>query len=159
MQGNVRVDSQGEAHCQHGPEECAANAAARCAAALLPPPPDMAPPDELAPFSCIFENILKSNHHAGMEAVTRECLEDAGLTWPEVQHCVNGEQGRELTAEARRETDALSPHHTWVPWVTVNGEALNAGELSQAARIVRAVCDAYTGDKYAPLSTRNFHCV
>ena len=150
MQGNVRIDSQGEAHCQHGPDECAANAAARCAMVLLPAPRDTAPPAALAPFSCIFDSLLQGSHHAGMEAVTRDCLEGAGLSWPEVQRCADGEQGRELTAEARRDTEALSPHHTWVPWVTVNGQAINAGELSQAARIVKAVCDAYSGDKCVP---------
>ena len=34
-----------------------------------------------------------------------------------LEACYKGEQGKQLDAQARDETNSLSPAHTYVPWV------------------------------------------
>ena len=35
----------------------------------------------------------------------------------ELEACYKGEQGKQLDAQARDETNSLKPGHTYVPWV------------------------------------------
>ena len=59
----------------------------------------------------------------------------------------------DLQEEAQTATNALQPKHTWVPWVTVNGEAINTQELSQASQVAKRVCKAISGTKPAACSS------
>jgi interferon, gamma-inducible protein 30 len=149
VQGNAKMGPDGTPKCQHGSSECEMNAVARCAIDQLPPAALSGPPRALHPLACILHPVLKSHPNAEkMRAIAQGCLITAGLSWAVVESCVNSPRGKELTREAWLETEALQPKKTWVPWVTVDGKAINAGEMSQAALLPRAICAAYKGKRH-----------
>jgi hypothetical protein len=91
-----------------------------------------------------------------MPVVARRCIADAaGAEGADAataaESCAAGSHGTELQAEARAATDALDPPHTWVPWVTVGGAAINQQQLGQAAQVARRVCEAYSGPRCVSL--------
>ncbi len=45
------------------------------------------------------------------------CAKGAGLELKALEKCYKGKEGQELDDKARKETDALDPPHTFVPWV------------------------------------------
>lgn len=62
-----------------------------------------------------------------------------------VTECATGDLGQQLQVEFAAKTDALQPMHTEVPWVTVNGIALQ----HDVANLEQYVCAAYRGKRPA----------
>ncbi len=114
--GNVRGDlSKGdEIVCQHGAEECKYNRYINCAQKLLDHDQDKWFPYVM----CLAENMSELANEAD------GCAEKVGLTASAVADCAAGKEGDALELEASKETGALIPKHTFVPWVVVNGVAL-----------------------------------
>jgi hypothetical protein len=70
------------------------------------------------------------------------CCTQAGISWLQVNACATGDLGNFLVNAAADATQALSPPHKFVPWVTVNGSPLSEDELDN---LVGIVCKAYQG--------------
>jgi interferon gamma-inducible protein 30 len=70
------------------------------------------------------------------------CCTDHGISWRNVNACASGDLGNSLVLAAAYATEALSPPHKYVPWVTVNGAPLGEDDLDN---IVSIVCNAYQG--------------
>jgi len=114
--GNVRGDlTKGDKiSCQHGADECKYNRYINCAQKLLDKDQEKWFPYVL----CMAEKMSKLKNQADA------CAEKAGLKSSDISTCANGSQGDELELKAAKETGALDPKHTFVPWVVVNGIAL-----------------------------------
>jgi interferon gamma-inducible protein 30 len=70
------------------------------------------------------------------------CVTQAGISWLKVSSCASGALGKALVNAAADATEALSPPHKFVPWVTVNGAPLGENDLPN---LVSIVCKAYQG--------------
>lgn len=116
--GNVRGDlTKGEEiSCQHGADECKYNRYINCAQKLLDNDQEKWFPYVL----CMAENMSKLANQADI------CAEKVGLQSSDISTCGHGSEGDELELEAAKDTGALDPKHTFVPWVVVNGIALGA---------------------------------
>jgi hypothetical protein len=124
------------------------NAVARCAIDQLPEATPTGPPPALQPLQCIFNPVLKSHPTIErMRAVAKGCVVATGLNYTAVEGCLNGPRGNTLMRAAWQQTEALQPKKTWVPWVTVDGAAINAGEMSEAALLPRKICEVYKGGR------------
>lgn len=44
-------------------------------------------------------------------------------------------------------TESLSPAHTYVPWIVVNGKHSTSSENAIISNMVRYVCSIYTGSE------------
>ena len=71
-----------------------------------------------------------------------DCCTQAGISWINVHACATGDLGKYLVNAAADATQALSPPHKFVPWVTVDGEPLAEGDLDN---LVSIVCNKYQG--------------
>jgi interferon gamma-inducible protein 30 len=71
-----------------------------------------------------------------------QCVTKAGLSWANVHACATGQLGQLLVNAAADATQALSPAHKFVPWVTVNGSPLGEDDLDN---IISIVCNDYQG--------------
>lgn len=70
----------------------------------------------------------------------QQCVTKAGLSWANVHACATGQLGQLLVNAAADATEALSPAHQWVPWVTVNG-----APLDDLNNVISIVCNHYQG--------------
>jgi hypothetical protein len=70
----------------------------------------------------------------------QHCVTKAGLSWANVHACATGQLGQLLVNAAADATEALSPAHQWVPWVTVNGAPLDDLNI-----VISIVCNHYQG--------------
>ncbi|KAK9839438.1 hypothetical protein WJX81_001985 [Elliptochloris bilobata] len=108
--GNAKNTSDG-LECQHGPEECLENRALLCAIGDATNQTDWFP----------FALCLSENHTP--EAIGL-CTHAAKLDGEAIHKCMNGDLGSELVRSAAKETAGLDPPHTYVPWIVVNGVAI-----------------------------------
>ena len=63
-----------------------------------------------------------------------------------VKECYSGPEGIRLQVEAAKATASLSPPHSRVPWITVDGTDVAAGE------VLAKVCNSYRGPKAKPVA-------
>ena len=67
-------------------------------------------------------NCVESND-VGVDylGVSHKCAKTAGISnIEEILSCYKGPDANSLEHEVALKTEALSPPHKWVPWVTVN---------------------------------------
>jgi len=123
--GNAHQQPDGDSwkfECQHGPSECVGNIQQSCIVAH-PNGPMNEPLDtdtQIRVISCIEESGDVSN-----EQTVRDCLLSSGVSTKitdDIIACSNDEEGIQLHHEMGVKTDALNPPHSYVPWVTFNGE-------------------------------------
>ncbi|KAJ0027595.1 hypothetical protein Pint_34932 [Pistacia integerrima] len=132
--GNAKI--QGTNHtitCQHGENECYLNTIHACAI-------DAWPVGKHFKFIRCLETQAPKIQDT--EAVWRQCSDDLGLSQEPIDDCYNSGRGKQLILEYADETDALHPQHKFVPWVVVNGRALEGDYENYAAY----VCKAYKGN-------------
>ena len=96
---------------QHGPLECTLNRWEQCALGTYGR-------DNALPF--IF--CLEDSSADPSEDKARSCATRLGYDAGALEACTTSEQGDLYERSAGAITDALQPAHTWVPWVTVDGE-------------------------------------
>merc|ERR1712130_205296 len=127
-----------EYKCQHEPLECTMNTVLNCGQSLSNNQ------DQFFDFLYCIESQISPE----VEEQIPGCAKGAGLELKALEKCYKGKEGQELDDKARKETDALDPPHTFVPWVTVNGKPI--GE--DVDLLASYICAAYTGDKPAACS-------
>ncbi len=133
--GNAR-ETNGSVVCQHGPNECISNKLHACAISIA------------GSSFLAFPFIHCMEAAKGAPAAAPGCAKGAGLAWASINACAAGAAGTALEHDAAQRTAALSPQHTYVPWVLLNGKPL-AGCDEGRCDVVAAVCAAYTGPRPA----------
>ncbi|CAL1579210.1 unnamed protein product [Knipowitschia caucasica] len=138
--GNARESFDGQRYifsCQHGEQECLGNMIQACVLNMVP-----------AEASII---VFCMEAAADVVQAAQACVElyAPQLPWDRLADCVKGDLGNQLMHENAKKTKALSPPHTSVPWVTVDG--VHTEELQEKAlsSLVSLVCSKYQGPKPA----------
>jgi len=82
------------------------------------------------------------------EGVANKCGTQAKLTnLADIMTCYKGTDAVALEHEIAVKTDALSPSHQWVPWVTVNDQYDESVQDEIGDSLLNYVCANYTGAK------------
>lgn len=120
--------------CQHGEIECEVNMIETCAIHTLH--------DNAAfmPYIHCVEN--EPSPPAAMA-----CAEALKVDWETISNCVNGTMGNKLEHEMGVKTNALSPSHWFVPWITVNNQHTTDIQDKATKDLISLICDTYTGVK------------
>lgn len=136
--GNAQETFDGHKYvftCQHGEQECLGNMIQAC---LL----NMTKTKAAIIIFCMeaAADIIKA---------AKLCVEMYApeLSYGKLWSCVTGDLGNQIMHQNALKTKALSPPHTFVPWVTVNG--VHTDELQQKAMssLISLVCSLYKGIK------------
>ncbi|KAL3530926.1 hypothetical protein ACH5RR_010248 [Cinchona calisaya] len=117
--------------CQHGEYECLLNTIEACAINVWP---DV---NAYFPFIYCVEKLV----YEGKKTEWETCFEKLGLDQKPVSNCYASGRGKELELGYARDTNDLRPPHTYVPWVTVNGEPL----YDDYRNFLSYICKAYKG--------------
>ncbi|KAH9736712.1 gamma interferon inducible lysosomal thiol reductase family protein expressed [Citrus sinensis] len=102
--------------CQHGQNECYLNTIHACAINAWP--------DVRIHFKLIQCIEGQASASEQPEAAWRKCCNDLGFSQQPIDNCYQSGEGTKLTLKYAEETDSLKPPHRFVPWVTVNNQAL-----------------------------------
>ena len=96
------------------------------------------PRTEFWPFlHCAFTHGEKQD-----PVVAQKCAGLASMDWDKIDSCYKGSQGHNLELMYSKETDSLDPPHTYVPWVTLNGEVCLTPRLSTVLKGCHC-CECY----------------
>merc|ERR1739838_1132451 len=123
--------------CQHDEPECEGNFIHACAIQNIPDKEK-----QLLFIRC----MIFANHdplHALRRCANKEKLPDETLQ--EIETCASGSQGNILHKTMGDLTHQLNPRLTWVPHITINGEAHNQQDLRRY--FPRVICNLYPGEK------------
>ncbi|KAL9974813.1 hypothetical protein ACROYT_G011900 [Oculina patagonica] len=99
--------------CQHGPAECVGNLIETCAISILQNV------SVYFPFIHCLETYIASSNPL---SVAEHCASQQGIDFAAIDKCQKGPQGNALEHQMALMTDALVPHHNYVPWITLNGK-------------------------------------
>ncbi|XP_031379211.1 gamma-interferon-responsive lysosomal thiol protein isoform X1 [Punica granatum] len=130
--GNGWIQSDGSLSCQHGPDECLLNAIEACAINVYP--------DVNRHFRfvyCIERLTLEGRHNEW-----GSCFGEAKMGSSPVD-CYNKGNGYMLERKFAGETARLNPPRRFVPWVVVDGQALQ----EDFQNFVSYICRAYRGSQ------------
>lgn len=144
---NVELIPYGNAHysgerhnyqftCQHGPEECYGNMVQTCFIYLV-----NNTESQIKFVNCAFNSPTQK------KSLDR-CIDSKDLR-RQVKKCVTGKLGNDLQYEMAKKTDSLQPPHTFIPWITINGNG--SRELTDKAcdDLTSLICNELTEEKPA----------
>lgn len=134
--GNENVTKVGNTYyysCQHGPSECWGN---RIEACVLQ--------QNTVHFAyeyskCIFNQADFKN----IVAHAKQCAQKLNLNWDLIMSCVNGPQSDVLMERFWKQTDNLQPKHTFIPWITVNGQGSANIQKQSLSNLFKFLCSNY----------------
>ncbi|XP_027184268.1 gamma-interferon-responsive lysosomal thiol protein isoform X1 [Coffea eugenioides] len=129
--GNARILDNNTIQCQHGPYECLLNTIEACAIDVWP--------DVHAHFPFIY--CVEKLIYDGKKTEWETCFLKLGLDEKPVTDCYESGRGKELNLRNAAVTGDLRPPHTYVPWVTVDGQPLYDDYID----FVSFICKAYKG--------------
>ncbi|KAF6164861.1 hypothetical protein GIB67_017064 [Kingdonia uniflora] len=129
--GNGKIGSNNTIACQHGTYECLLNTVEACAINAWP--------DLNKHFTFIYcvERLVMEDKYSEWES----CFAKTGFESKPIVDCYNSGYGHQLDLKLAAETKALQPPHTYVPWVTVDGQPL----YDDYKYFVSFICKAYKG--------------
>lgn len=105
--------------CQHGADECAADALEACVMSLYPDA------KVFSPFVTCFEG-----HHASRLWAARKCAEESALNYSLIATCAADKtQTERLDAANAKATAALGTSKLGTPWVVLDGEQVDPAGL------------------------------
>merc|ERR1712224_65655 len=141
--GNAKYDNASDAYsCQHGPEECYMNAFEDCLL-YYANEERLDVWDYYLFFKCADDVVVERypNVTGISEIMINTCAAKLppGITAQKLDACAKGPLGQQLIGEARAETDALIPKHTYVPWVTIDDKPI----YNNLSNISAEICVAY----------------
>lgn len=120
--------------CQHGEAECKFNRAEACVKYM----PGTTPDKEMEFFACIHPQAgAAANAHTEAQLVST-CATQTGINVKALQECWEAKTGSLDGAELIKKEAALTPVHPAVPWVAVNGKAIEDHD-----QILQEVCKTY----------------
>ncbi|XP_044979102.1 gamma-interferon-responsive lysosomal thiol protein-like isoform X1 [Hordeum vulgare subsp. vulgare] len=127
--GNAEVGKDGTITCEHGPEECLLNTVEACAIDAWP--------DVNVHFG--FINCVEELAMNETQGEWESCFHKLGLDPKPVTECYKSEHGHKLSLKYGKQTGALVPPLTGIPWVVVDGKPRDDGDF------VYYICKAYKG--------------
>ncbi|KAK3087901.1 hypothetical protein FSP39_012291 [Pinctada imbricata] len=137
--GNAREQKSGSGKwkftCQHGKEECIGNLIETCAIHLMKNISSYFP----------FISCIENDQFAEPQDSAEKCAKKLGVDFKSIKECANSDLGNKLEHEMAVRTDALSPPHKYVPWVTLNGVHTEDIEQQAEKDLVKLICGAYKG--------------
>ena len=99
--------------CQHGLDECQYNFIESCALNLID-----SPQQSFDFIDCIEDNDVDNQY----EKTAKQCAKKAKIdVIDDILACFNGNDAIKFEHEMAQATAALSPAHTYVPWVVAQG--------------------------------------
>ena len=123
--------------CQHGTAECQYNYLETCAKNLV-----QCPVQYFNFLNCV-ETLDSSTDYEG---IATKCATQAQLTnLDDIMSCYQGTDAEALEHEVALKTEALSPPHKWVPWVTVDDVYDENVQDEIGDSLLNYVCNNYTG--------------
>jgi len=138
--GNAKETQNGaqwKFECQHGAEECQGNLIETCTISLVKNI------SVYLPFIHCMEASDKK-----IEKAAEKCSKKfPSVPLDQVMACSNSSAGNALEHQMALMTEALSPSHTYVPWVTLNGVHTEQIEKEADSNLIKLVCDSYKGQK------------
>ncbi|CAL9688439.1 unnamed protein product [Knipowitschia caucasica] len=136
--GNAKESIDGDRYifkCQHGEQECAGNMIEACLLNLT----------SSKAFSVIYCMELAEDPLKAARACVQAFV--PGLSWEKLMTCANGDLGNHIMHQNALKTEALKPTHTYVPWITVNGEHSEDLQSKAFDGLLPLVCELYKGEK------------
>ena len=123
--------------CQHGEAECQWNLVESCSKNLI-----SCPYKSLEFINCIETSDSGTNY----EDLAKTCATSTEVDEIEdILSCYNGEDAVKFEHEIAEATEALSPSHTYVPWVVAQGVHSDDVQNAVQSNLLKYVCDNYTG--------------
>lgn len=129
--GNAGKAKGGNVTCQHGKGECEGNRWEQCAIAHYPDPKQHYP----------FYYCMEKAGSSFMLQSAKKCATFAKLDYDTLSTCWNGKESMQL----QQHFGDLTPPHSYVPWVLVNGKLYNL----EKKNFLKYVCSVYKGKKPA----------
>ena len=148
---DITLVPYGNAHgidsCQHGVEECEYNMVESCALNLIT--------DGLAQFNfinCIEQNDTSRKTSGDYDGNIDLCTAASGTDAynSAIKTCYKGTEGQEYETVMMNETDALSPSHSYVPWVVGQGVHSDEVQNEVTSSLLSYVCSNYKGSNKSP---------
>ena len=124
--------------CQHGTVECYGNSMENCAKKYLKGT------DFWNWLICIEGDITKTS---SWDLSGSSCATKFGLDFEPIKNCASGPENNALVHKAAAKTEGLNPPHTYVPWITVNGQHDVGAENSILIGLLTYVCGHFKGIK------------
>lgn len=125
--------------CQHGEGECISDLYESCVEKELAGSVENMFDASIDAWPYILCMEQADGNPAKAESCYTSSMSNSSVTWSQVQDCYDNDAD-EVMAKAAAATDEA--HHTYVPWVVVDGSLLENTALLQ-----HAICSAYTGTK------------
>jgi interferon gamma-inducible protein 30 len=140
--GNEK-DENGTYTCQHGPEECYMNLFENCLIYYSKEVEHLGTWDYYPFFKCADDVVVERypNVTGISEVIVNTCATKLppGVTPQELDSCAKSPLGQKLIGIAQDETDALVPKHTYVPWMTIEGQPI----YQNLQNVSTEICVAY----------------
>lgn len=131
--------------CQHGKEECIGNMIETCVLHI-----EKNITASLQFVHCFEKNIVQGEKVENPLSVAEQCAEDLDMDYPPIEECQKSELGNKLEHDMATKTNALSPQHQYVPWVTLNGVHTEKIQDRAQGNLLKLLCETYTGKKPSP---------
>lgn len=143
--GNAQEKKDGDNwvfDCQHGAQECDGNMIETCAMAIV---------KNITVYMPFIHCIEVSNISPTypMKDAVEKCAKEFNMPLNEMIQCAMTKQGNLLEHGMAMKTDALSPPHQYVPYVTLNGVHTEKIEREAESDLIGLICDTYKGKKPA----------
>jgi len=123
--------------CQHGEAECQWNLVESCSKNLI-----SCPYKSFEFINCIETSDTGTNY----EELAKSCATSTNVDEIEdILTCYNGEDAVKYEHEIAQATEALSPAHTYVPWVVAQGVHDDDVQDAVTGNLLKYVCDNYQG--------------
>jgi interferon gamma-inducible protein 30 len=122
--------------CQHGPQECLGNIIETCTIAIV---------NDLTIYFP-FINCMEISNLNPKEAA-ENCGKQFAVPLDQIFNCTTSSYGNQLEHQMALQTDALSPQHQYVPWVTLNGVHTEKIQNDAQTDLLKLICDTYQGQK------------
>eukprot|EP00743_Colponemidia_sp_Colp-15_P004023 GILK01004336.1.p1 GENE.GILK01004336.1~~GILK01004336.1.p1 ORF type:complete len:229 (-),score=29.38 GILK01004336.1:137-823(-) len=120
--------------CQHGAKECQGNLIETCAIRLSKQDVTV-----YAPFLICME---QSQDPIGSASA---CAQKTGMDFDAISACVASDDGNQYQHEMAADTEALTPAHQYVPWITINGQHDDDIQSKAENNLIAVICSSYTG--------------
>ena len=132
--------------CQHGETECVYNAMETCGLSYI------SSTIKAWNFVDCIENNDDSRSKTNYDEVLDKCVASASIAKSQaatIKTCYTGSDGNALEHSMALMTEALSPAHTYVPWVV--GQGVHSDEVQNEIgdSLLKYVCSNYTGKNKA----------
>ncbi|CAM1319924.1 MFAP1 (predicted) [Pycnogonum litorale] len=111
----TKIGDDWKFQCQHGPKECVGNIMEACFLHYVV--------DNRKQVD--FIHCVETSE--APEESGEKCLKEIRMSqkWARIDECRNSKMGRNLEHEMGIKTNSLSPKHTFIPWILLNGKSVS----------------------------------